>query len=71
MIDLILSDKEIPLKYIIIVEKDTVFQRIISTHWFASEFEHHTLLITAKGYPDYATKQFVDNLRRDSRLYNT
>ena len=51
------------LRGVIIVEKDTVFQRILTSKWF-ERYENDTLLVTAKGYPDYSTKQFLDNLLR-------
>ena len=47
-----------------VVEKDTVFQRIAFSDWFKARYSQHVLILTAKGYPDFVTKGFVDQLLR-------
>ncbi len=39
---------------VLIVEKDTVFQRVITVI-----NDPTTLIVTAKGYPDFATRKFL------------
>ena len=60
MIDLIFQNQN-DLKGIIVVEKDTIFQRLASSAWFQS-VQNDFLLITAKGYPDQSTRSFVKML---------
>ena len=50
-----------PLLFVIVVEKETVFQRILSLEWF-QKISNATLLITACGYPDFASRDFVHQL---------
>lgn len=43
------------LQTIIVVEKDTVFQRLIEFY----QNDDTVMLVTGKGYPDYATRKFL------------
>ncbi|CRK91310.1 CLUMA_CG004984, isoform A, partial [Clunio marinus] len=47
--------------YVLIVEKDTVFQRLISDNIF-QRIEDRIILITAKGYPDVNTRIFLKKM---------
>lgn len=42
---------------VLVVEKDTVFQRLIQMELLTEKKE--LLIVTAKGYPDYATRRFL------------
>jgi len=42
---------------VLVVEKDTVFQRLIQMQLLTEKKE--LLIVTAKGYPDYATRRFL------------
>ncbi|KAG6486966.1 meiotic recombination protein SPO11-2-like [Zingiber officinale] len=48
-------------RYIIIVEKDAIFQRLAEDRFFN---QIPSIIITAKGYPDIATRFFVHRLSR-------
>lgn len=48
--------------HIVIVEKDTVFQRLIA--YSEEEMLRGVLLVTAKGFPDVATRMFVWRIRQ-------
>ncbi len=56
---LICDQKYTPAKYILLIEKDGIFQRL-----FEDRFHHliPSILITACGYPDYATRNLVHQL---------
>ncbi len=43
------------LKKVIVVEKDTVFQRVIQLIYSLPD----VICVTGKGYPDYATRKFL------------
>ena len=47
----------------LIVEKETVFQHVIQMDWFRKFEEtgqsNRMMVLTAKGYPDYATRNFL------------
>jgi DNA topoisomerase VI subunit A len=47
---------------VIVVEKDTVFQRIMGSQWFHESYVDSVLLMTAKGYPDYSSRDFLNSL---------
>ncbi|EAL49301.1 DNA topoisomerase, putative [Entamoeba histolytica HM-1:IMSS-B] len=47
--------------HILIVEKYTVFSQIIKTSWFSMN-KNNILIITACGFPDSATKYFINLL---------
>ena len=49
-----LGDKFSGVTKVLVVEKDTLFQRILPLIR-----DPELLLVTAKGYPDYATRQFL------------
>ena len=59
LIDKILA---LNLKAVIVVEKDTVFQRIMASSWFQDNYQDKILLMTAKGYPDYSSRDFLNQL---------
>jgi DNA topoisomerase VI subunit A len=48
------------LRAVIVVEKDTVFQRIMASQWFKDNYRDKILLMTAKGYPDYSSRDFLN-----------
>ncbi|XP_074572139.1 meiotic recombination protein SPO11-2-like [Curcuma longa] len=48
-------------RYIIIVEKDAIFQRLAEDQFFN---QIPSIIITAKGYPDIATRFFVHRLNQ-------
>lgn len=51
------------VEYILIVEKDTLFQNLINNDYFKSVyFSTESVIITAKGYPDYITRMFIKKL---------
>lgn len=53
---------------VIVVEKDTVFQRVICLPLVAQNDQ--VLCVTGKGYPDFATRKFLLLLQRQNkRLY--
>eukprot|EP00347_Sterkiella_histriomuscorum_P002834 403366622 len=54
-------------KVVLLVEKDTVFSRLTQQQYFIQNREH-ILLLTGKGYPDYATKRFVKMLSQIAHL---
>ena len=60
IIDTLISSQK--MKGFIVVEKDTVFSRIKDSQWFIQQYQDNTLLMTAKGYPDFSSKQFLDLL---------
>lgn len=45
------------LTHVIVVEKETVFSQLIQSAWF--NHSPGKLIVTAKGYPDFATRQFL------------
>jgi meiotic recombination protein SPO11 len=45
--------------HIVIVEKDTVFQRLVAQSEKGEEMLRGVLLVTAKGFPDVASRMFV------------
>lgn len=48
---------------VVVVEKDTVFQRLITM----PEVEAHIMCVTAKGYPDFNTRRFLLNLQSEGK----
>lgn len=50
-----------PAKFILIVEKETIFNNLISNEIFIREFPHF-ILVTGKGYSDYLTRLFIKRL---------
>ncbi|ABW02375.1 DNA topoisomerase IV subunit A [Caldivirga maquilingensis] len=52
-------------KYVLVVEKDAIFQRLNREGYWNSE---KCLLVTAKGMPDRATRRFVRRLSEDYGL---
>lgn len=54
------KNKFTQIQKVIVVEKDTIFQRIIT---FPHVFDDPSVLcVTAKGYPDFATRKFLIQL---------
>lgn len=50
--------------YVLIVEKDTVFQRLVNDDIFG-RINKKIVLITAKGYPDVNTRTLLKRMSRD------
>lgn len=53
--------------YVLIVEKDTVFQRLINDDIFKRS-SHRIVLITAKGYPDVNTRMLLKKISKETQL---
>ncbi|XP_045125267.1 meiotic recombination protein SPO11-like [Portunus trituberculatus] len=53
-------------RYVLVVEKDATFQKLMDTHFLRSFGPG--ILVTGKGYPDLNTRQLVFRLRRDLQL---
>ncbi|KAG0728221.1 Meiotic recombination protein SPO11 [Chionoecetes opilio] len=53
-------------RYVLVVEKDATFQKLMETHFLRSFGP--AILVTGKGYPDIATRQLVHRLWRDLYL---
>jgi len=51
--------------YVLVVEKDAIFQRLVRERFWAQE---NCILITAKGMPDRATRRFVRRLNEEFKL---
>ena len=45
------------LNMVLVVEKETVFSQLYQMQWF--RHQPSTLIVTAKGYPDFATRRFL------------
>lgn len=54
-------------EYILIVEKDTVFQRLVNDPLFAKVLEK-TVIMTAKGYPDINTRLLLKKISVDLQI---
>lgn len=54
-------------KYILIVEKDTVFTRLIKANFF-DKINSKVILVTAKGYPDVNTRVLLNRLEKDLHI---
>ncbi|TWU73471.1 hypothetical protein ED733_005167 [Metarhizium rileyi] len=52
------------LKWILVIEKDATFRSLASTLYWENSSSGKGLLITAKGYPDMATRSFLYLLGR-------
>uniref|UniRef100_A0A7E4ZZ65 DNA topoisomerase (ATP-hydrolyzing) n=1 Tax=Panagrellus redivivus TaxID=6233 RepID=A0A7E4ZZ65_PANRE len=52
--------------YVLIVEKDTIFQRLIDENFF--DHFPRVVLVTGRGFPDFATRQFLKRVHDDLRL---
>lgn len=48
------------IEKIIVVEKDTVFQRVLEVY----KDDDTVMVVTGKGYPDYATRKFLEEIVR-------
>jgi meiotic recombination protein SPO11 len=62
-----ISSLESSAEYILIVEKDTVFQRLINENIFG-RIGHKIVLITAKGYPDVNTRVLLKRIQRELKI---
>ncbi|KAH8740678.1 topoisomerase VIA/SpoII nuclease subunit [Cryptosporidium ryanae] len=49
------------VKFVLIVEKDTIFQRLLEIN-FMKKFDNSCILITAKGFPDIPTRTLLYKL---------
>ncbi|KAK8395951.1 hypothetical protein O3P69_005816 [Scylla paramamosain] len=61
-----LTDIQTDSRYVLVVEKDATFQKLLETHFLRSFGP--AILVTGKGYPDLNTRQLVFRLRRDLQL---
>jgi len=52
-------------KFVLVVEKGTVFQRLNSLRWWR---EHNCLLVHGRGQPDRATRRLVKRLNNELKL---
>lgn len=59
-----ITSLESKAQYVLVVEKDTVFQRLINDNIF-DRLDHKIVLITAKGYPDVNTRLLLKKLHSD------
>jgi len=57
-------DFETDAELIIVVEKDTIFNLLISNPEINEDIGAKVMVITGKGYPDYSTKRLVHLLTR-------
>lgn len=62
-----ISSFESNADYVLVVEKDTVFQRLVSEKIF-SRIDEKIILVTAKGYPDVNTRIFLKKIADDLKL---
>ncbi|XP_037893970.1 meiotic recombination protein W68, partial [Glossina fuscipes] len=53
--------------YILLVEKDTVFEKMLSTRIF-SLIHENIILVTGRGYPDIASRWILQRLHTEHRL---
>ncbi|CAH8837455.1 unnamed protein product [Trichobilharzia szidati] len=58
--DINLTDIECTAQFILIIEKDTIFQKLLNENFY--EKFKPCLLVTAKGYPDLLTRKFLAQL---------
>lgn len=58
---------ETTASYILLVEKDTVFEKMLSTRIF-SLIHENIILATGRGYPDIASRWILQRLHREHRL---
>lgn len=56
---------KIEASYVLVVEKDAIFQRLNREGYWSRE---NAILITARGMPDRATRKFVRRLNEDYKL---
>lgn len=61
------SSFETSAEYVLVVEKDTVFQRLVNDDTFKASISK-VVLITAKGYPDINTRILLNKLSAETRL---
>ena len=50
------------VEFILILEKETIFQNIINNPIYKSKFRK-SIVITGKGYPDYCTRVFISKIK--------
>ncbi|KAH8253361.1 hypothetical protein KR032_005067 [Drosophila birchii] len=58
---------ETQAELVVIVEKESVFESLVSRNIFAT-FGRSLILITGKGYPDCCTRRIVHRLAQENRL---
>lgn len=49
------------IDFILIVEKDTVFQSLVNNSFFLTNFKNY-FIITSRGYPDISTRMFINKI---------
>jgi len=54
------------VRFVVVVEKETVFSQLYQMNWFLHD--PCKLLVTAKGYPDFATRQFLTLLATNPEI---
>lgn len=58
---------ETSAEFVLVVEKDTVFQRLVTDEIF-SEISEKVILVTGKGYPDVNTRMLLKKLSTETEL---
>ena len=58
---------ETAAEFVLVVEKDTVFQRLVNDETFKKDASK-TILITGKGYPDINTRMLLKKISTDTNL---
>jgi len=56
---------KVEASYVLVVEKDAIFQRLVREKYWSSE---NAILVTAKGMPDRATRRFIRRLNEEFKL---
>lgn len=51
-----------PVCIVLVLEKDTCFQNLVTSELFMSVFKDYVIIVTARGYPDYMTRLFLNKL---------
>ncbi|TIA90072.1 hypothetical protein E3P99_01785 [Wallemia hederae] len=50
------------VSFVLVVEKETVFSTLREMQFTASSIHGHSIMLTGKGYPDYATRDLLSHL---------
>ncbi|KAG6181103.1 hypothetical protein E4U36_004308 [Claviceps purpurea] len=53
-----------PIRWILVIEKDATFRSLVTSRYWERAEGGQGLLITARGYPDMATRSFLSSLSR-------
>ena len=55
-------DFDVDADFVLVVEKDAVFQRLLEERMFSKRMFSRAVMVTGKGVPDLATRQLVHHL---------